>query len=119
MTEDFKRIEAYGKLVAQKIDTFVEKFYTWLAELPEFDRYFSDSAKLERVKKLQLAYWEEFFRGRVDSHYVDQRELVGNVHARIGWHVCYRGTRYWGAGQSDSSRIPVGRGPVWYDGRLA
>lgn len=84
MTEDLKRIEVYGKLVAQKIDTFVEKFYSWLAELPEFDRYFSDSAKLEQVKKLQLAYWEEFFSGRVDSHYVDQRELVGNVHARIG-----------------------------------
>ncbi len=59
-------------------------FYTWLARLPEFDRFFSDPAKLEHVKALQLTYWEEFFRGRVDSHYVEQRELVGNVHARIG-----------------------------------
>lgn len=82
--EDLKRIANYGKAVAKKVDVYVEKFYSWLSQQPEFDRFFSDPAKLEHVKQLQLGYWEEFFRGQVDNHYVEQRELVGNVHARIG-----------------------------------
>src|SRR5262245_58142063 len=82
--DDLARIATYGALVSKHIDVYVDKFYRWLAEQPEFSRYFADPAKLERVKQLQLAYWAEFFRGRVDRHYVEQRELVGNVHARIG-----------------------------------
>src|SRR5262249_48384998 len=62
-----------------------DKFYAWLSRQPEFERYFADRAKLERVKQLQLSYWQEFFRGQVDDHYIEQRELVGNVHARIGF----------------------------------
>jgi rsbT co-antagonist protein RsbR len=62
----------------------VDRFYVWLAQHPDFNRFFSDKAKLEQVKKLQMEYWREFFRGRVDRQYIEQRELVGNVHARIG-----------------------------------
>ena len=82
--QDLERIATYGTLVVRKLDVYIDMFYTWLARQPDFDRFFSDPAKLEHVKTLQLTYWEEFFRGRVDSHYVEQRELVGNVHARIG-----------------------------------
>jgi rsbT co-antagonist protein RsbR len=82
--DDLARIARYGALVSKHIDVYVDKFYIWLAEQPEFSRYFADPAKLERVKSLQSAYWAEFFRGRVDRHYVEQRELVGTVHARIG-----------------------------------
>lgn len=83
-SDDLARIAKYGGIVSQHRAIYVDKFYTWLAEQPEFGRYFADTAKLERVKHLQLEYWAEFFRGRVDRHYVEQRELVGNVHARIG-----------------------------------
>ena len=82
--DDLARIARYGSLVSKRIDVYVDKFYTWLAQQPEFSRYFADPAKLERVKNLQLEHWAEFFRGRVDRHYIEQRELVGNVHARIG-----------------------------------
>jgi rsbT co-antagonist protein RsbR len=81
---DLERIARYGKLVTKRLDVYGESFYAWLSTQPEFARYFGDRAKLERVKRLQLAYWEEFFRGRVDGAYIEQRQLVGNVHARIG-----------------------------------
>ena len=61
--QDLERIETYGKLVVKKLDAYIEMFYTWLARQPDFDRFFSDPAKLEHVKTLQLTYWEEFFRG--------------------------------------------------------
>jgi rsbT co-antagonist protein RsbR len=82
--EDLKRIGSYGEIVSKRLDVYVEMFYVWLSQQPEFARFFADPSTLERVKRLQLAYWAEFFRGQVDGHYVEQRELVGNVHARIG-----------------------------------
>jgi rsbT co-antagonist protein RsbR len=82
--EDLQRIRRYGTLACMRLDLYVGKFYEWLGVLPEFARFFGDKVRLERVKSLQLTYWGEFFRGTVDAHYVGQRELVGNVHARIG-----------------------------------
>ena len=82
--EDLQRIRRYGAMVSSRLDLYVEKFYSWLEKQPEFARFFADKMRLERVKQLQSAYWLEFFRGTVDDHYVAQRELVGNVHARIG-----------------------------------
>jgi rsbT co-antagonist protein RsbR len=82
--DDLARIEHYGSIVSKSGDGYVDRFYVWLAQHPDFNRFFSDKAKLEQVKKLQMEYWREFFRGRVDRQYIEQRELVGNVHARIG-----------------------------------
>jgi rsbT co-antagonist protein RsbR len=82
--EDLQRIRTYGALASLALDRYVEKFYGWLVNQPEFSRYFGDKVRLERVKQLQVTYWSEFFRGAVDDHYIGQRELVGNVHARIG-----------------------------------
>ena len=82
--EDLKRIRTYGVLPCMRLDVYVDKFYEWLGVHPEFSRFFGDKVRLERVKTLQLEYWSEFFRGAVDAHYVGQRELVGNVHARVG-----------------------------------
>jgi rsbT co-antagonist protein RsbR len=81
---DLQRIRRYGAFASLRLDLYVEKFYAWLENQPEFSRFFADKVRLERVKQLQSAYWAEFFRGAVDDHYVSQRELVGNVHARIG-----------------------------------
>ena len=82
--EDLQRIRRYGTLPSMRLDLYVERFYEWLSVHPEYSRFFGDKVRLERVKSLQVTYWSEFFRGTVDDHYVGQRELVGNVHARIG-----------------------------------
>jgi rsbT co-antagonist protein RsbR len=81
---DLQRIRSFGALASLRLDLYVERFYRWLENQPEFSHFFADKVRLERVKQLQLTYWSEFFRGTVDEHYVAQRELVGNVHARIG-----------------------------------
>jgi rsbT co-antagonist protein RsbR len=81
---DLRRIRSYGALASLSGDAYVARFYSWLENQPEFSRFFGDKIRLERVKQLQVTYWAEFFRGAVDDHYVSQRELVGNVHARIG-----------------------------------
>ena len=36
------------------------------------------------MQKLSAEYWLEFFAAEVDEHYLQSRELIGEVHARIG-----------------------------------
>ena len=42
--QDLSGSRRTGKIVTGKIDVYLELFYTWLARLPEFDRFFSDPA---------------------------------------------------------------------------
>jgi rsbT co-antagonist protein RsbR len=82
--DDLQRVRAYGKIVGTKGDEFVRLFYDWLSRQPEFHEHFGDEERLNRVKKLQHVYWDEFFEAKVDEEYVRSREKVGEVHARIG-----------------------------------
>jgi len=44
--------------------------------------FFSSQDTVERVKKLQKAYWAGFFSGVVDQRYVDYRIRIGEIHAQ-------------------------------------
>jgi truncated hemoglobin YjbI len=68
--------------LSDKIHSVVEQFYEWLGEQPEFSIFFNSPETVQRVKKLQNKYWQEFFSGVVDQKYVDYRVLVGEVHAQ-------------------------------------
>jgi rsbT co-antagonist protein RsbR len=82
--EDLARIREFGETIAPELPRLVESFYTWLSGQPENEQYFSDPQTLERVKLLQVSYWQEFFRAQVDETYLEQRRTVGETHARIG-----------------------------------
>jgi rsbT co-antagonist protein RsbR len=81
---DLDHIRAYGDIVLPRQDEFVDLFYSWLAQTPEYTRYFSDPDKLASVQSLQNDYWSNFFEARVDREYVESRRRVGQAHARIG-----------------------------------
>src|SRR5262245_8200729 len=82
--DDLESIRAYGKLVTPRVNECVDGFYEWLRTQPEFFEYFSDPQKLAQVHKLQLEYWKEFLKAKVDADYIERRRVVGEVHARIG-----------------------------------
>jgi len=72
--------EAFG---AGTIDRVVDRFYDeWLPQQPEFNVFFSSQDTVDRVKKLQKAYWAGFFSGVVDQRYVDYRIRIGEIHAQ-------------------------------------
>jgi len=79
-----KDVKAAGKIVLANGEQFLDEFYDWLNTQPEFDQFFSDPAVLERTKKNQLSYWEDFFRGAPDEAFLQQRRDLGKTHARIG-----------------------------------
>lgn len=79
--EDVRKV---GEIVLANGEQFLDEFYNWLETQPEFDQFFSDPSVLERTKKSQYLFWEEFFRGNPDEEYLGHRRELGKVHARIG-----------------------------------
>ncbi len=83
-TADLENIQSFGESVVPRLDDYVTRFYDWMETQPEFEQFFSDTEKLDRVQRQQLVYWQEFFAAKVDEEYLDKRRVVGEAHARIG-----------------------------------
>ena len=67
-----------------EMDTHIEDFYEWLTTLAEYEVFFPDQEMVDHVKTLQRKYWRRVFEGTIDQSYIDRRQMVGEVHARIG-----------------------------------
>lgn len=83
-SDDEARIRELGEKVGDRLDEVIAPFYAWLSREPWFEEFFTDEAVLERVKRLQHEYWQDFLSGNVDEDYIHRRRIVGEVHARIG-----------------------------------
>jgi len=81
---DLAAIKLLGESVAPQMDTFVKEFYVWLKTLAEYEVFFPDQMMVDHVKTLQQEYWQDVFNGHIDQSYIDRRQMVGEVHARIG-----------------------------------
>ena len=81
---DLAALKLFGESVAPKMDTFVKEFYVWLKTLAEYEVFFPDQVMVDHVKTLQQEYWQDVFEGQIDQSYIDRRQMVGEVHARIG-----------------------------------
>ncbi|GAA4431056.1 protoglobin domain-containing protein [Bremerella cremea] len=99
--EDIELILEYAKIVTPRMDDFIREFYDWLKTQPDYEMYFSDPATLQRVKMLQVRYWQDFFSAEITDVYVQKRKSVGANHARIGLPLpvyvsgMYRSLRIW------------------------
>ncbi len=81
--DDLKLLEKCGEILgAGTIDRVVDQFYQWLAQQPEFNVFFNSQDTVDRVSKLQKAYWADFFSGVVDQRYIDYRVRIGEIHAQ-------------------------------------
>jgi rsbT co-antagonist protein RsbR len=82
--EDLALLKRCGEtlLSTNKIEKVIDRFYEWLGQQPEFSIFFNSQDTVDRVKKLQEKYWEEFFSGVVDQRYIDYRVRIGDIHAQ-------------------------------------
>jgi rsbT co-antagonist protein RsbR len=82
-SEDLTLLKRCGEAMgSDRIGGVIDNFYEWLGAQPEFSIFFNSQETVERVKKLQKKYWEEFFSGVVDQNYVDYRVHIGEIHAQ-------------------------------------
>ena len=85
ITDDtLSTIKKYGDIVVPQLDSYINIFYNWLEKLPEYEEYFLDLDRLERVKKQQIIYWKQLFSANIDRNYLESRRKLGESHARIG-----------------------------------
>lgn len=82
--EHLQLVRQIGEKAMPKIDKHLDGFYAWMSKHPEYDEFFGDdSARLKRVRKMQVGYWNAFFEAKIDQKWLEQREHVGEVHANI------------------------------------
>ena len=81
---DMRRIREFAQIAKPRMQEMVTEWYAWLQTQPEFDQFFSDTATLKRVQRLQDDYWLLFMSGSIDDEYIAMRRKVGEAHARIG-----------------------------------
>jgi len=81
---DQETISSLAPIATRSISAWREEWYGWLETQPEFNEFFADSNVLEMVQKASSGYWIEFFECDLGQGYFDSRQLIGEVHARIG-----------------------------------
>ncbi len=68
---DLEHIRAYGQSTNTAMEAYVDDFYTWLRQQPNYLEFFGgDDAMLRRVAAFQDVHWHEFFSRMVDDAYV-------------------------------------------------
>jgi rsbT co-antagonist protein RsbR len=82
--DDLKYIRSLQKKANQKLPELVDRWYKWLSHTAEYEEHFSEAFTLERVHNLQLEFWRQFFMGEITDSYIETRQRVGEVHAKIG-----------------------------------
>jgi rsbT co-antagonist protein RsbR len=81
---DLENVRRFGRFAAEHVTGYIEHFYEWMAKQPEYVEFFSDAARLERAKRLQVGHWGELFRDPFGEKHVASCRRVAEVHARIG-----------------------------------
>ena len=55
--DDVSTIRKFGKFITADIASYIDAFYSWLREQPEFEQFFHDEQLLKRVMSMQGDYW--------------------------------------------------------------
>ena len=84
---DLDLIRTYGEQFAARLDAFINAFYEWLENMPEFEEFFDDETTVVRVKASQVEYWKQFMKADLNEAYVRSRAEIGHTHAAIGLPV--------------------------------
>ena len=82
--DELDNLRSFGQKHFHEIEEFIEDFYQWMETQEEFSIFFKSIGTIERVKKQQIIYWQEFFQAIINTSYIKNRIHVGSVHAQIG-----------------------------------
>jgi signal transduction histidine kinase len=76
-------MRAAAAVLQPLVPTLVDEFYEWIEPTSELGARFAvDPTLVERVRREQTEYWQQFLAARRDESYVSQRRAVARLHAR-------------------------------------
>jgi rsbT co-antagonist protein RsbR len=82
--EDERRLNEVNSVARQYAEPVIEAFYQHLLSFGETSAFFHDQETLDRVKRLQVAYFLRLTQGSYDLAYAEERLQIGATHERIG-----------------------------------
>lgn len=82
--DDLGRVRQFGKIAIPQLDAYLDSFYEWVRDMPEYQILFSSPEIIAHARAQQYQYWRAFFEARIDDGYIETRRHVGRIHARIG-----------------------------------
>ena len=82
--EDERALLRLYEVLGDGLPGFVDAFYRHLMSFDEMRRLLPTEQALERLKRLQVDYFQRLIAGSYDDAYGRDRERVGRAHARIG-----------------------------------
>ncbi len=89
--EDIRRIKAFRALLPGTPPELFDSFYDHLMAFHETRSYFKGDEVLVRLKKKQMAYFDQLFSGNYDMDYMLSRLQVGYVHVQLNivplWYI--------------------------------
>jgi signal transduction histidine kinase/HPt (histidine-containing phosphotransfer) domain-containing protein len=85
--DDVRRLRGLAPLARKNADGLIEALYKHFLAFENTRRFFRDQAMLDRVKRLQKAYFIRLTAGDYGEDYVANRLVVGAAHERIGLSV--------------------------------
>ncbi|MDT8447640.1 MAG: protoglobin domain-containing protein [bacterium] len=86
--EDITRLKELLPVVEKQVDKVVEQLYENFEAIPELSRILhAEEGRLEKLKRMQRAYFLQLFEGDYGSDYLNNRLKVGMAHHRINLGV--------------------------------
>jgi rsbT co-antagonist protein RsbR len=85
--EDEQRLDDVHGVARRYAKPVIEEFYRHLLSFGETSAFFHDQETLDRVKRLQVAYFLRLTQGSYDVAYAEERLKIGATHERIGLGV--------------------------------
>lgn len=91
-TRELAILRVLRPVLKENLATLVENFYGNLQKEPALQRIIQDNSTFDRLKQTLSKHVGEMFDGVIDEAFVNKRQRIASVHARIGlapkWYMC-------------------------------
>lgn len=81
---DFALLAGFAEEAMACISGFIDEMYAHMLSNPEAGKHFQSERHIERVKQLQVSYFQGLFSSNCGEAYYRDRLRIGQAHERIG-----------------------------------
>jgi heam-based aerotactic trancducer len=91
-TRELAILRVMRPVLKENLTALVENFYANLKKEPSLQHIIQDHSTFDRLKQTLSKHLGEMFDGIIDEKFVNKRQRIASVHARIGlapkWYMC-------------------------------
>lgn len=81
---DLHAVACVQSIVEKNIDMLVDEFYKTILQVRDLQEMIEKYSSVDRLRKTLSVHLVEFFKGKIDTDFVEKRLRVAQIHYRIG-----------------------------------